>query len=246
MFIDEEGNGLLDHITKDTLKTGMRVKTRAHGWFLVMRDVSVLVFGDTDIFVSDDQVSRFSEYDENLNLLDRKYSAYDIIAVTESKSLNDFVRDYHEEEVMDNERIIWVRPGERKIWTPGDIYPIDLKRKLCTGDIVELRNGERHAVIIGQKCKLETGELVKEDVMWKLPDFDSFEFLSFYDRGLRNKNGHKELDIVKIFSRKFDISNMKKSLNSVLFLNPEWERPEKEPETCEEWVKHLAENGMPF
>lgn len=194
MFIDE--NRKMDNISKSELRTGMRVKTKAFGWYVVLRGVSCPLYRCTDVFVNDKDIWPFSDWNDDLTFVEGKYNGYDIVAVTEANALNMLVNACPSGDLMKDEKYVWVRTGKFRIDTRNDI-PYDYKSDLRTGDLVELRNGDRYVIVRNTRSINELYKSDDDDLLIKLPDLDDTVHLSVYDKDLRLWT-NPDKDIVKV------------------------------------------------
>lgn len=111
------------------------------------------------------------------------------------------------------------------------------KSDLKSGDIVELRNGDRYILIKNAKHNQYDTPI---DVFMSINKFGSIP-LSWYSDSLLNSNGDKSYDIMKI-SDSFYIPNIFRTHPSGTLVVPDWawEREETEEMTLEEVCKELG------
>ena len=127
--------------------------------------------------------------------------------------------------------------------TMGEINLVDKKEKqfkksdLKSGDIVELRNGDRYILI---KNARHNQYDTPTDIFMSINKFSSMP-LSWYSDSLLNSNGDKSYDIMKI-SDSFYIPNIFRTHPSGTLVVPDWawEREETEEMTLEEVCKELG------
>lgn len=196
MNLDNENDKMLEYMDKSKLRTGMRVKTRSFGWFVVLRGVNPFLFRDTDVLVNDKSVWPLREWNDDLTYSEGKYDGYDIVAVTETNEVNMLVKSSPSGDLRKDERYVWVRQDSFKLETTEDI-PYDYREDLRTGDLVEFRNGDRFVVIRNVRTRDSLSENDSDDILVKLPDFDDGHKLSLYEKDLRAWRNHDE-DIVKV------------------------------------------------
>lgn len=111
------------------------------------------------------------------------------------------------------------------------------KSDLKSGDIVELRNGDRYILI---KNARHNQYDTPTDIFMSINKFGSIP-LSWYSDSLLNSNGDKSYDIMKI-SDSFYIPNIFRTHPSGTLVVPDWawEREETEEMTLEEVCKELG------
>lgn len=111
------------------------------------------------------------------------------------------------------------------------------KSDLKSGDIVELRNGDRYMLI---KNARHNQYDIPADIFISINKFGSMP-LSWYSDSLLNLNGDKSYDIMKI-SNGFYIPNIFRTHPSGTLVVPNWiwEREETEEMTLEEVCKELG------
>ena len=127
--------------------------------------------------------------------------------------------------------------------TMGEINLVDEKEKqfkksdLKSGDIVELRNGDRYILI---KNARHNQYDTPTDIFMNINKFGSMP-LSWYNDSLLNSNGDKSYDIMKI-SDGFYIPNIFRTHPSGTLVVPDWtwEREETEEMTLGEVCKELG------
>ena len=127
--------------------------------------------------------------------------------------------------------------------TMGEINLVDKKEKqfkksdLKSGDIVELRNGDRYILI---KNARHNQYDTPTDIFMSINKFGSMP-LSWYSDSLLNSNGDKSYDIMKI-SDSFYIPNIFRTHPSGTLVVPDWawEREKTEEMTLEEVCKELG------
>lgn len=127
--------------------------------------------------------------------------------------------------------------------TMGEINLVDKKEKqfkksdLKSGDIVELRNGDRYILI---KNARHNQYDTPTDIFMSINKFGSIP-LSWYSDSLLNSNGDKSYDIMKI-SDSFYIPNIFRTHPSGTLVVPDWalEREKTEEMTLEEVCKELG------
>lgn len=127
--------------------------------------------------------------------------------------------------------------------TMGEINLVNEKEKqfkksdLKSGDIVELRNGDRYILI---KNARHNQYDTPTDIFMSINKFGSMP-LSWYSDSLLNSNGDKSYDIMKI-SDSFYIPNIFRTHPSGTLVVPDWawEREKTEEMTLEEVCKELG------
>lgn len=127
--------------------------------------------------------------------------------------------------------------------TMGEINLVNEKEKqfkksdLKSGDIVELRNGDRYILI---KNARHNQYDTPTDIFMSINKFGSMP-LSWYSDSLLNSNGDKSYDIMKI-SDSFYIPNIFRTHPSGTLVAPDWawEREKTEEMTLEEVCKELG------
>lgn len=260
MIIDDYGNGRLDYIDKSKLRSGMRLLTYREGWMVVMRDVNPLIFRDRDVFVLEDCVRPFSEWNDDLTFKNRDMPGYDVVAACSTTNLSEVVKGNRDIYKQDDEECFWKSDLVKEAAVdPRKAYMFDLKGSLRTGDLVELRNGMRCVVMY----KVYIGE-IDDDLPFHVPNYSDILVdlekpiytisLSQYETGLWNtcNHDHDIMAIVKLSSSDFSLMGKLKNKNYVdkAFKNTWWRRTPEIEQAFKDWIDRqdsdIADDYLPF
>jgi len=260
LIIDDYGNGRLDYIDKSKLRSGMRLLTYREGWMVVMRDVNPLIFRDRDVFVLEDCVRPFSEWNDDLTFKNRDMPGYDVVAACSTTNLGEVVKGNRDIYKQDDEECFWKSDLVKEAAVdPQKAYMFDLKGSLRTGDLVELRNGRRYVVMY----KVYVGEVDDDlpfhvpnysDLLIELEDPDNTVNLCQYQTGLWHTYDH-DLDvmaIVKLSSTDFSVMGKLKDKKYVdkLFEDTWWRRTPEIEQAFKDWIDRqdsdITDDYLPF